>query len=109
MKVSRSTTSSRSPRRFRIIRPLLASVVLVVLAGLGFKSWRLYTQAQALQADLHALQAQATQVFDDGDLAALGPLLAQTRQHAVVLRDEAAPLFPLTGRLGWLPGYGPDL
>lgn len=109
MKMSRSTTSSRSPRRFRIIRPLLASVVLVVLAGLGFKGWRLYSLAQALQADLHALQAQASQVLDNGDLAALGPLLAQTRQHAVALRDEAAPLFPLTSRLGWLPGYGPNL
>jgi len=87
---------------------LVATALLIALVVLCFKGWRIFSLAQALRADARALEAVAAHL-DACSLATLDPLLAQTRHDASALRAEAAPLFPLTRRLGWAPRYGPDL
>jgi hypothetical protein len=88
---------------------LLWIAALVAVIAVGLKGWRLYTLAQALRADVQALEALASAGPDRTALATLGPLLADARANAALLRAEAAPLLPAVRHLGWLPGYGPDL
>jgi hypothetical protein len=97
----------RARRRWRGL--LLLSIVAAALALAGFKGWRLYQRAQALRVDLRSIQALAPSKPDRRTLAALGPLLSQTRADTAALHDEAAPLLPLTRYLGWVPTYGADL
>jgi hypothetical protein len=86
---------------------LLAITILLALAVLGVKGWRLYVLAQALRADARALEVAAKP--DAPALASLGQLLAKTHDDALALQAEAAPLFPIARRLGWVPVYGPNL
>jgi hypothetical protein len=88
---------------------LLRSAVICIvlcLAVLSFKGWRVYTTAQALRADVTRLESLLAEPLEGEAYASLGPLLAQTRQDAATLRNEAAVFFPITQRLGWLPTYG---
>src|SRR5262245_2629970 len=88
-------------------RRLLAVAIVIALAVVCAKGWRLYSLAQALRADARALEAAAKP--DASALASLGQLLAKSHFDALALYAEAAPLFPITRRLGWVPVYGPDV
>jgi hypothetical protein len=104
--------AAQHPQRSAISRwrgRILVAVVLVVLVLASVKGWRIYTAAQALLADTRALAALARTQPRSAALADAGPLLAQTRADAAYLRAEAAPFFPLTRRLGWVPTIGGDL
>src|SRR5262245_54032252 len=87
---------------------MLAIATTIVLAAVCFKGWRLYSLAQALRTDVGTLAAVAANPNADA-LTSLGQQLATTRDDAFALRAEAAPLFPVTRQLGWLPVYGQDL
>jgi hypothetical protein len=89
-------------------RQLLAIIALVVIVILGLKGWQLFTLVQALRQDVQSLERimQTPASITNG---ALGPQLARFRAHAITLRSAAAPLFPITRQLGWVPTYGTDL
>jgi Protein of unknown function (DUF4012) len=95
--------------RTSLVRRLLLVLALIVVAVLSFKGWRLYSRAQALRQDVRELEAFAATKPDVAALASLGPLLSRTREDAIALHAEAAPLFPIARRLGWVPVYGADL
>ena len=87
---------------------MLAIAILIALAAVCFKGWRLYSLAQALRTDVGELAAVAAKP-NAAALASLGQQLATTRDDALALRAETAPFFPVTRRLGWIPVYGQDL
>ncbi|MBK9942209.1 MAG: DUF4012 domain-containing protein [Kouleothrix sp.] len=104
------TTAHTAVRATRARRGVLIALVLVlVLAALAFKGWRVYDRARAVRADAAALRALALAPLDRTLAGRLGPLLAQTRADTAALRGEAALLLPITPLLGWLPVYGGDL
>lgn len=88
---------------------MLIGAVLIVLAVLGLKGWRISTLGQTLQQDLHTLEALSEPPIGQQRLATLGPVLIRLRDNAAALRAEAAPFVPLGRWLGWVPGYGPQL
>ncbi|MBK9713244.1 MAG: DUF4012 domain-containing protein [Kouleothrix sp.] len=109
--IDRTSGAGARPRGSLLRRGglLIALVVVVALAGLAVKGWRIYGRAQALRGDVRALESLARGAPDRAALTALGPQLATTRADAAALRAEAAPLLPLTRYLGWLPRYGGDV
>ncbi len=79
-------------------------ILLVSLQGL-----RIFSLYRAFRADVDQLQALVEGDLSADALAAVGPLLTQTRSDVVALRKQVAP-FGWAGRLiGWLPVYGGDL
>jgi hypothetical protein len=85
------------------------ALALIALVALSWKTWRLYSGAQALRVDVQALAPLLRAEPSADRLATAGLLFAQLRSDALVFRREAGPLFPVLRRLGWVPTYGPDL
>jgi hypothetical protein len=88
---------------------IILGLITLLLAALGWKTLHIYRAAQAVREDLRAVEAFAHQVDDPTTIAAASPLLAKLRGDVDLLRAEAAPFLPIARRLGWVPGYGPDL
>jgi hypothetical protein len=100
-------------RRKRVTPQRVGTWLLVVglallLAGLGFRTWRIWRAARPLLERLDTIQALAADPATV-DLGTVGPMLQEAHAGLVVLRDEAHPLLALTSYLGWAPGIGPDL
>lgn len=93
----------------RYMKPLLLVVALAALAAISIKSWRMYSVAQPVLADIGALKIMAAAKPEDRTLADVGRLLSKTRSDTSAFRIEAAPLLPFARYLGWVPVYGPDL
>jgi hypothetical protein len=89
------------------MRLLIAGLILT-LAGLGCRVWRIWRTAQPLLGRLDTMQALAADPTTM-DLAAAGSMLQETHAELTVLRDEAHPFLTLSPHLGWVPGVGPDL
>lgn len=102
------------PRRLqqrRVSRVWLRVGLLLLISACALpvlKIVHIYLLAQALQRDVRTLEG-FFQHPDQTDIAQSIALLDQSRQHALSLRAEAAPFFPLLRRLDWLPVYGADL
>lgn len=103
----RRATARWPARRSRAA--IVAAFVLLALAAIAVKGWRVYGGAQTVREDLRAIQAAAGAGMDGPAIARLGELLAKTRADTAALREEAAPLLQLTPYLGWVPVYGGDL
>lgn len=82
-------------------------LLVVALAWVGFKLWRVNGLAQALSGDLEAvIVASQPQTVD---LPTLQVSLTRMQADLQALRNEVALILPLTPYLGWVPGVGPDL
>ncbi len=88
---------------------IVAAVLLLIAALLSAKLWFVYQRAQAVRADVRAIQSLAGTPITPAAAAQLGPLLAQARADTAALRAEAGLLLPATRWLGWLPRYGGEL
>ena len=87
---------------------LLAGIVIII-AWLGLKGWRIYQAGQSLLAAQGKAEALLAVGVTSADPNALESLLGEVRQDVVVLRDETAVFMPLTPYLGWVPELGPTL
>lgn len=99
----------RTATRTVVLRRLGLALLLALVLALAVKGWLIYNRAQALRADVRALQSQARAPLDQAAAAQLGPLLAKTRADTAALRAEAALFLPITPWLGWVPRYGGEL
>ncbi len=107
--IKEPTHTRHTPALARLrARHLLALIAAACLLLGAIKGWRIYSRAEALRQDAAELSEAATRP-ELARIETLGPLLARTHANAQALRDEAAPLLPITHYLGWLPRYGTDL
>lgn len=89
------------------IRWLVLLGVLLIVAWLALKGWRIYRAANGLLAQ----QAEAEALLADGpmniDGEAAEDLILGVRRDLLVVKRETAVFMPLTPYLGWLPTVGP--
>ncbi len=94
-------------------------LVLVVLVGGGFWSYRLFSRLRvhlsgALAVAYH-LQALATDsqtvtaILKEGGLAGLRDELGTLERHLLAVRREASPFLSLCRYSGWIPHLGDDI
>ena len=88
---------------------LILALVVLALALLGFKTWRVYDRTQLVRQDVAAIQALARAPRDLALVDTLGAQLTKTRSDVAALRAEAGMFLPITRYLGWVPVYGGDL
>lgn len=96
-------------RQRRRVGCVLAILVVLVCIALGSKGWQLYTIARPLLTDVRTVATQLNAHPTPATLVALQPVLARIRSRTATLQREAAPLFPLTRWLGWVPVYGTNI
>lgn len=84
-------------------------MLFAALAWLGYRGWRVYALARALEQDAREIRQAAAIGSPLERIAALRPALAQARGDAAALRAEAGFALPLARHLGWAPVYGADL
>jgi hypothetical protein len=87
---------------------LVVAGLVVVLAGLGYRVWRVWRAARPLLEQVDTVRALAADPAA-ADPATLAPLIVETHTGLVAVRDEARPFLALASHLGWVPGIGPDL
>jgi len=87
---------------------LLVAALTLILAGLGYRVWRVWRAAQPVLERIDMLQALAADPARI-DPATLSPMLVETHAELVALRNEAHPFLTLASRLGGVPSVGPDL
>ncbi|MCA9939073.1 MAG: DUF4012 domain-containing protein [Anaerolineales bacterium] len=98
-----------SPRRSRLPLLLTLAGLLLLLAWLGLKGWRIYRAAVSLQTR----QQEATTLLAAGltnlDPNAAEALVMGARADVVILTRETRIFHPLMPHLGWVPRLGPTL
>ena len=92
-------------------RSIWLMLILALLIFLGWKSWRVFYLARAVQSDAQELQSLVTYSgeLEPETIATVGALLGQARDDVVKLDKAARPFLWAGHLLGWVPVYGPDL
>jgi hypothetical protein len=93
---------------WRLVLWLVVAGLVVALAGLGYRVWRIWRAARPLLQQVDTARALAADPATV-DPATLAPLVVETHTGLVAVRDEARPFLALASHLGWVPGIGPDL
>lgn len=104
--MKQSKQKSGRPNIF-LVRWLLLGGILLLLIGVGQKSWRIYRLARQIEA--HTMKAQE---FREQGLSTVPPaefisLAADLRKDTAALQLEIEPYLPLAPYLSWLPRVGP--
>lgn len=92
-------------RIFRIF--ILAALFLGLFLG-GSKARRIYLIGQKLRGDMANVQELAENPSLDS-WGKISPVLDELDSDLKALQEEAAPVFWITNKLGWVPVYGGDL
>ncbi len=89
------------------IRWLILLGVLLLIAWLALKGWRIYRAADSLLAQQAAAEALLAEGLTNIDADAAEELVLGARRDLLVIKRETAVFMPLTPYLGWLPTVGP--
>jgi len=87
---------------------LLVVGLVLALAGIGYRVWRVWRAARPLLKRIDTVQALIADPTTVNPTT-LRPMLQGTHAELVALRDEVHPFVAQTSRMGWVPGIGPDL
>ncbi|MCA9936617.1 MAG: DUF4012 domain-containing protein [Ardenticatenaceae bacterium] len=96
-------------RQHPLLRWLILLGVLLIVAWMGLKTWRIYRAATSLlaqQAEVETLLANGPTAVDPDAAEAL---IMGVREDLLVIKQETAVFLPITPYLGWLPKVGPLL
>jgi hypothetical protein len=99
---------NRTPGFRRILR-LWPIFLLVVLAIVGIKGWRIYQKGMTVYEDVTALRSMARTPVENMDFTLIASTMIDLQGDLDDFTLEAKPALWLAPRLGWVPTYGGDL
>ncbi|PID85643.1 MAG: hypothetical protein CSB13_07075 [Chloroflexi bacterium] len=105
-------TSESTPhptKQKRIIFWALFTLIIVFVAWLGIKTWRIYHTGQALLDRKTEIETLVSAGITNIDPEKAESLVMDTRADIHTLKSETAVFMPLTPYLGWVPKVGPTL
>ncbi|MCB0194099.1 MAG: DUF4012 domain-containing protein [Anaerolineae bacterium] len=110
------TQARGTPRLLNLLGHVLIYLGLVALGFLLIlsvtKSYRIYSAAQTINAEIDHLQALTTTDIShvsEAEWLQIRTSLGRMAEQFEALHRETEPLYPLLMRLGWVPVYGGDL
>ncbi len=104
-----SDTPPNSSKKKRIIFLALFMLIVLLVAWLGIKTWRIYQAGQSLLDRKTEIETLMSEGITNLDPEKAESLVMDTRSDFQTIKRETAVFMPLTPYLGWVPKVGPTL